>query len=67
MIRTVIYKYCIYDKGQQREQLFDLKNDPVEMINLVDDKKFKSILKSNRKLITKWADSAKDKFISIGS
>jgi len=60
MIRTERYKYCIYDNGDKREQLFDMKKDPGEMNNLVYDKKFNDILQEHRELIAKWAEDTND-------
>ena len=60
MIRTKKYKYCIYDNGNNREQLFNMENDPGEMQNLVNKEEFKEILQDHRKLITNWADSTND-------
>ncbi len=36
MIRTKKYKYCIYDNGEKREQLFDMEKDPGETTNLYE-------------------------------
>ena len=60
MMRTEKYKYCIYDNGEKREQLFDMENDPGEMINLVYKKKFAKVLKEHRELIGKWAEETND-------
>lgn len=37
MIRDDRFKYCLYDSGEPAEFLTDLKNDPGEMQNLVND------------------------------
>jgi len=60
MIRTERYKYCIYDNGEKREQLFDMENDPGEMNNLVYDKEYKEQLNKHRKMIVKWALETRD-------
>ncbi len=60
MIRTNKYKYCIYDVGQQREQLFDMEADPGETNNLVVDEKFNDELNRHRTLITDWARQTSD-------
>ncbi len=60
MIRTKKYKYCIYDNGEKREQLFDMKNDTGEMKNLVYEKGYDKILNKHRELIRKWADETDD-------
>ena len=43
MITNSKYKYVLYDKGTNREQLIDLQSDPGEMNNLIDQPKFKQI------------------------
>ncbi|MDX1285314.1 MAG: sulfatase-like hydrolase/transferase, partial [Draconibacterium sp.] len=60
MIRTERFKYCIYDNGEKREQLFDMENDPGEMSNLVYDEKFEHVLNEHRGLIASWAEETKD-------
>jgi len=60
MLRTDKYKYCIYDNGEKREQLFDMEKDPGEMKNLVYDKKFENVLKQHRELMAEWAKETKD-------
>jgi choline-sulfatase len=60
MIRTDRYKYCIYDNGEKREQLFDMEKDPGEMNNLVFNNKFKKELNLHRDMITKWAKETND-------
>ena len=34
MLRTARFKYCVYDVGENREQLFDMQTDPGETNNL---------------------------------
>lgn len=60
MIRTKKYKYCIYDNGTKREQLFDMEKDSGEMINLVYEKKYDQILNEHRELIEEWAKETND-------
>ena len=60
MIRTKKYKYCIYDNGEKREQLFDMEKDPGEMNNLVYNKNYKKELNKHRKLIGEWAEETND-------
>lgn len=60
MLRTDKYKYCIYDNGDKREQLFDMEKDPGEMTNLVYDRKFEKVLKQHRELMAEWAEETKD-------
>ena len=60
MIRTKRYKYCIYDKGKRREQLFDLNNDPGELNNLVKKEKYQKELNRHRELLRTWAEETGD-------
>lgn len=60
MIRTKKYKYCIYDNGENREQLFDMENDPGEMNNLAYKKEYVEELNRHRKLISDWANKTND-------
>jgi len=60
MIRTKKYKYCIYDNGEKREQLFDMEKDPGEMKNLVYEKGYDKIVNEHRELIGKWAQETND-------
>ncbi|MFC1736116.1 sulfatase [Candidatus Hydrogenedentota bacterium] len=61
MVRTDHFKYCIYDSGEHREQLTDLKNDPGEMNNLAEDPRYKSELDKHRRLLKEWVESTGDK------
>lgn len=54
MVRTERYKYVLYDKGQYREQLFDMENDRGEMRNLAVEKKFRDILLEHRGILKEW-------------
>ena len=60
MIRTKKYKYCIYDNGEKREQLFDMEKDPGEMNNLAFNSDFVKELNKHRKMITQWAKETND-------
>lgn len=62
--RTVIgnrYKYIIYNWGKNREQLFDLKNDPFEMNNLIANKKFLNEADQKRLQLYNWCMDTNDK------
>lgn len=53
-VRTPDYKYILYDKGNHREQLFDMRVDRGELINLAVQKKYKSIVEKHRNLLRNW-------------
>ena len=61
MIRTEKYKYCIYDNGEMREQLFDMVKDPGEMHNLAYKSELAKVLAEHRELIQQWAEETNDK------
>lgn len=63
MLRNNRFKYWIYDIGQQRETLYDLQNDPGEMVNVASDPKYKTELINCRKQLFGWASEYKDPFI----
>lgn len=63
MLRTERYKYCVYSKGNQRESLVDLQNDPGEMKNLAVDPKFRNELLRHRALLLKFGRKYRDKLI----
>ena len=63
MLRNKHFKYWIYNEGKQRETLYDLENDPGEMVNLAQDPKFKRELENCRKELAGWAEKHKDPFL----
>ena len=63
MLRNKQFKYWIYNYGDKSEVLYDIVNDPGEMVNLIDDPKYKSALKNCRAQLFSWATEYKDPFI----
>lgn len=63
MLRNNRFKYWVNSEGEQRETLFDLKNDPGEMVNIAGDTKYLSDLESCRKQLYGWAQDNSDPFI----
>jgi choline-sulfatase len=64
MLRNGQYKYWIYDEGAARESLFDLKNDPGEMVNLVNDPKHAKALQQSRSQLMEWAKKNNDPYLT---
>jgi arylsulfatase A-like enzyme len=64
MIRNQQFKYWIYNEGMQRETLYDIKNDPYELVNLVNDPKYQTALKDCRAQLMEWAVKNKDPYIN---
>ena len=60
MLRLNQYKYNIYSTGE--DQLFDLKNDPGEKINLANLIDFSKIRTQCREKLKKWAEETEDTF-----
>lgn len=56
MVRTPDYKYVVYDKGNHREQLFDMRKDRGEMQNLAIESRYREILNQHRALLNRWHD-----------
>ncbi len=64
MLRNAQYKYWIYDEGKERESLFDLKSDPGEMINLINDPKHAKALQECRSQLLDWAKKNNDPYLT---
>lgn len=56
-VRTAKYKYILYDKGQYREQLYDMESDRGEMVNLAVEAKYADIVKLHRSFLEEWLKS----------
>ncbi len=56
------YKYIVYDKGEIREQLFDLQQDPGETNNLAMKSPFKKHIMDMRKHLKQWGVEHGDSF-----
>ena len=61
-LRTLRYKYTIYDRGRRREQLFDMESDPGEMSNLAACEQHQHILNRHRELLAGWCRDTEDSF-----
>lgn len=57
MVRTPKYKYVLYDKGQYREQLFDMENDRGETRNLAVEAKYSEVLREHREILRGWFET----------
>ena len=61
MVCSGRYKYCVYEKGERREQLVDLEKDPGEMKNLATDSAYSDVLALHRKHLREWVETNHDK------
>ncbi len=57
MIRTGEYKYVLYDKGLYREQLYDMRGDRLEMVNLAVESAYAPVLEQMRSILRHWLET----------
>jgi arylsulfatase A-like enzyme len=62
MLRNKRFKYWILNEGSRRETLFDLQNDPGEMVNLAGNRKYKADLDNCRRELIEWAKTYNDPY-----
>lgn len=62
VIRTPKFKYHVWSRGKNREQLFDMINDPGETKNLVADPAYAPQLKKHRELFADWLKRTDDTY-----
>jgi choline-sulfatase len=63
MLRTERFKYWILNEGKQRETLYDIENDPGEMINLAGNPEYDNVLRKCRQELSEWAEKSNDPFL----
>ncbi len=64
MIRTAHHKYTHYLEGPG-EELYDLRSDPGEVRNLVNDPSASQILDQHRKILSRHVESTKDPYFDL--
>jgi len=64
MIRTERYKYVHFSSGENREQLFDLQNDPGELRDLKTDAAHAAALAEHRALMNQWLRDIGDPLVN---
>lgn len=57
MVRTPHYKYVVYEAGTNREMLFDMDKDRLEMTNLAIEARYKDTVKEHRELLRQWMEA----------
>jgi arylsulfatase A-like enzyme len=62
MVRTAGFKYNVFSKGEDNEQLFDLLNDPGESTNLARDAAYVEEINKHRQLLKEWMEKTDDHF-----
>jgi choline-sulfatase len=61
MLRSRQFKYCVYNEGENRESLVDIRNDPGEMNNLVSTPEYKDVLIRHREYLRHWIRVSRDR------
>jgi hypothetical protein len=64
MVRTDRHKYCVYSRGNQRESLVDLKNDPGELKDLATNPEYRNVLVEHRALLAKYGQQHNDPLVA---
>lgn len=64
MLRTDRYKYCVFNRGQQRESLVDLQTDPGETVNLATDLQYRPVLLQHRALLARFGNQQQDPLVA---
>lgn len=64
LIRTRDFKYMVYSRGTNREQLFNMNDDPLEMRNLAMDPINADVLDRHRDILAQWIVETGDDFDS---
>ena len=59
MVRTVNWKY-VHDPMGDRDELYDLVNDPWELTNVIDDSAHASMLAEMRLRLADWSIETED-------
>ncbi|MEX0684404.1 MAG: sulfatase-like hydrolase/transferase [Balneolales bacterium] len=62
MVRTPQYKYIVYDQGDNREQLFDMLDDPGETTDLTVRPQYVQVLQEHRAYLRQWIQKTDDFF-----
>ena len=56
MVRTERYKYVLYDKGLNREQLFDMQADRGETRNLMMERAYAEVAQQHRDILARFME-----------
>ena len=57
------HKYVVYSWGRHREQLFDLVEDPGEMVNLAVEARYFDVLEQHRHTLLQWCLDTDDQMM----
>ena len=60
MVRSERYKFCLFENGTRREELYDLEKDPHETTNLAREAAARPVLLEHRDLLRQFANKTHD-------
>ena len=60
MVRSKTHKYCLFDHGEKREELFDMKTDRLETVNLAAQADCSTIVEQHRSYLEEFARKHQD-------
>ena len=63
MVRTDRYKYCLYAHGNQREALYDMRDDLLETVNLAGEPEYRQVLLEHRARLADFAETYHDQLV----
>jgi arylsulfatase A-like enzyme len=64
MVRSERHEYVVYDRGPRAEQLFDLIEDPWELVNLAHSSKYAEPLQKHREYLRQYMRETGDCFMN---
>ncbi len=64
MVRSERYKYCLYSRGQRRESLVDMQADPLEMVDLAADPKYREVILQHRAILARFGREQNDPLVA---
>ena len=60
MVRSDLFKYCVYDSDTPSESLVDMTADPGEMRNLASLPEYQDALIQHRRYLSQWIEESND-------
>jgi arylsulfatase A-like enzyme len=62
MLRTADYKYNVYTQGKRNEQFFNIKTDPGETSNLINDPDYREEIDHHKEMLKEWFRESNDTY-----
>ena len=63
MVRSSRCKYVTYSQGARPEELFDLRTDPGETVNLAGHAEAEEALENHRRYLDQWCEATSDDYL----